>query len=252
MTFSSGQVNNEDRECITIEIIDDNAFESDHTFEVQIASLTPSTAALGSGLAIVVIQDNNGNLNIWMLRYNLILIHSFADALVVMDTSTLTVSEADGSVDICVVSSITGSVESALTVTLTTLDGEASMFKCLLVHFYEVHVANICIPPHSVALLEDYTVPSPFTVVFPAGGTDSTLCLSAVIINDNAFEDDHQFTVEIMDVTSGSLISNPSTTIITIEDDDEGEIKLSHYYLHTMQTTFCSYLPVLITLIKLL
>jgi len=136
VTFSSSeQVNNEDRECIAIEIIDDNAFESDHTFEVQIASLTPSTAALSSGLAIVVIQDNNGNLNIWMLRYNLILIHSFADALVVMDTSTLTVSEADGSVDICVVSSIIGSVENALTVTLTTVDGEASMFNCLLVLF---------------------------------------------------------------------------------------------------------------------
>jgi len=94
--------------------------------------------------------------------------------------------------------------------------------------FHQVHVAHICIPTHSVALLEDFAVLSPFTVVFAAGGTDSILCSSVEIINDNAFEDDHQFTVEIMDVTSGSLISNPSTTIITIEDDDEGEMKLSH------------------------
>ena len=68
MTFSSEQVNNEDRECIAIEIIDDNAFESDHTFEVQIASFAPATAASSSGMATVVIQDNNGNLHIWMLK----------------------------------------------------------------------------------------------------------------------------------------------------------------------------------------
>ena len=163
---------------------------------------------------------------------------TFTDAVVVMDTSTLTVSEADAFIDICVVSSIMGSVESALTVTLTNMDGEAGMFKCLLVHFHQVHVANICIPPHSVALLEDYTVPSPFTVVFPAGGSDSTLCSNVVIVNDNALEDDHQFTVEIMESTSGSLINNPSTTIITIEDD-EGEVNL-HMYIQYI-------LPVLVT-----
>lgn len=66
VTFSSEQVNNEDRECIIIEIIDDNDFESDHTFEVQIASLTPSTVASSSGTAIVIIQDNNGDLHTWM------------------------------------------------------------------------------------------------------------------------------------------------------------------------------------------
>lgn len=93
---------------------------------------------------------------------------------------------------------------------------------------------------HSAALLEDFAVPNPFMIVFPAGGTDSTLCSNVVIINDNAVEDDHQFTVNIMDTTSGSLINDPSTTIITIEDD-EGEGKL--LYAHAIQTmnVLCSF-----------
>ena len=221
MTFSSGQTNNEDTECITIEIIDDNDFESDHTFEVQIASIAPSTAASSSGMALVVIQDNDGNLHIWMIRCGLTLNYSFTDAAVAMDVSTLTVGETDGSIDICVVSSIMGSVESALTVTLTTMDGEASMLKCA----FSPSTSTTCL--YSAALPEDFQVPSPFTVVFPAGGTDSTLCSNVVIINDNAFEDDHGFVVEIIDVTSGAQINNPSTTIVAIEDDDEGEMKLS-------------------------
>lgn len=46
-----------------------------------------------------------------------------------MNANTITVGEADGSVEVCVISSTMGSMESALTVTLTTVDGEASMFK---------------------------------------------------------------------------------------------------------------------------
>ena len=78
----------------------------------------------------------------------------------------------------------------------------------------------------SAALLEDYTVPSPFTVVFPAGGTDSTLCSNVVITNDNALEDDHGFTVVIANISSSSphaTINVPSSTTVTIEDD-EGEV----------------------------
>ena len=79
----------------------------------------------------------------------------------------------------------------------------------------------------SAAYPEDFEVPSPFTVVFPAGGTDSTLCSNVVIINDNALEDEHEFTVEIESISSGSphaVIDVASTTTTVTIEDDEGKV----------------------------
>lgn len=59
--FTTGAVNL-DRECITIQIFEDDHFEDNHPFQMQIASIAPSIAS-GTGTTVsVTIQDNNGNL----------------------------------------------------------------------------------------------------------------------------------------------------------------------------------------------
>ena len=59
-------------------------------------------------------------------------------------------------------------------------------------------------------------------VVFPVGDP-STECFNVTIIDDNELEGNHDFTVEIMGISSGSphaMIDAASTTTITITDDD--------------------------------
>ena len=60
-TFGSGATNG-DTACISIDIVDDDDFEGDHDFLVQILSISPSIASGGGSLATVTIQDNNGKL----------------------------------------------------------------------------------------------------------------------------------------------------------------------------------------------
>jgi len=60
-TFASG-ASNGSTACISIDIVDDNNFEGDHEFQVQILNIAPSIASGAGNLAPVMIQDNNGNL----------------------------------------------------------------------------------------------------------------------------------------------------------------------------------------------
>ena len=60
VTFTSGTVNS-GSECTNIEIIDDEDFETDQDFQVNISSITPSIASGTGDVASVTIQDNNGN-----------------------------------------------------------------------------------------------------------------------------------------------------------------------------------------------
>ena len=62
VTFTSGAVSNGHTACISIEIIDDNDFEEEHTFDVLLSSITPSIASVTGGLTTVEIHDNNGNI----------------------------------------------------------------------------------------------------------------------------------------------------------------------------------------------
>ena len=59
VTFPSGTTNG-DTECLNIVIIDDNDFEENQNFQVQMGMITPSIAS-GTGNALVTIQDSNGN-----------------------------------------------------------------------------------------------------------------------------------------------------------------------------------------------
>ena len=59
--FTTGAVNLE-TECITISIFEDDHFEDNHAFQVQISSITPPIASAILIIAPVTIQDNNGKL----------------------------------------------------------------------------------------------------------------------------------------------------------------------------------------------
>ena len=61
VVFEPGVMNNESK-CINISIIDDNDFEGDDIYTVEISSIYPPIA-FGTGDTIdITIQDNNGNL----------------------------------------------------------------------------------------------------------------------------------------------------------------------------------------------
>ena len=74
----------------------------------------------------------------------------------------------------------------------------------------------------TAVLGEDFTEPSPPQVTFSSGDlVGDTACATFGIINDNNLEFDHEFTVNIESVTpTGSVISNSSTTIVSIMDDE--------------------------------
>ena len=66
-------------------------------------------------------------------------------------------------------------------------------------------------------------MPSPLEVTFSSGDLVSdTACATFGIINDDNLEFNHEFTVDIQDFTpSGPVTTNPSSTVVSI-DDDEG------------------------------
>ena len=64
VVFSTG-ADDGDTECISIMIVDDDDFEGDHSFTVEIDSITPNTIDifLSTTPAVIVIQDNTGEIN---------------------------------------------------------------------------------------------------------------------------------------------------------------------------------------------
>ena len=62
LVFDSGLTDNGDTECVTITIIDDDIYEEDQQFTVNIDSVDSTSAAMIGMLSStdVVIQDNDG------------------------------------------------------------------------------------------------------------------------------------------------------------------------------------------------
>lgn len=60
VTFTSGTVN-DGLACTTIDIIDDENFETDQDFQVEFSTVTPSIASTTGDMVSVAIQDNDGN-----------------------------------------------------------------------------------------------------------------------------------------------------------------------------------------------
>ena len=84
------------------------------------------------------------------------------------------------------------------------------------------YVIEICV---LAAATSDFTIPADPTVTFTVGqGDGDSQCLSVTILNDNDFEGDHDFTVQIMSIEPSSVdIVTTAMGSVVIEDDD-GEI----------------------------
>ena len=73
-----------------------------------------------------------------------------------------------------------------------------------------------------VVLGEDFTEPSPLQVVFLNGEVvNDTACATFGIENDDNLEFDHEFTVTLGAILPvGPVMSMPSSTIVSISDDE--------------------------------
>ena len=84
------------------------------------------------------------------------------------------------------------------------------------------YVIGICVLP--VAGM-DYTTPADPTVTFAAGdGDGDSQCLSVTILNDDDFEGDHSFTVQIMSIEPPSVDIDTTAMGSAVIQDDDGEI----------------------------
>ena len=61
VTFPEGSGNGAS-DCFQIEILDDDDFEGDHEFGINVMSVSPAGIATFSGLAQIIIMDNDGKL----------------------------------------------------------------------------------------------------------------------------------------------------------------------------------------------
>ena len=85
------------------------------------------------------------------------------------------------------------------------------------------YVIGICVLP--VAGM-DYTTPADPTVTFAVGdGDGDSQCLSVTILNDDDFEGNHNFTVDIMSIEPSSVDIDTSDIGSVVIEDDDGEIR---------------------------
>ncbi len=60
--FVAGQTNSSSRACVDVVLMDDDIFESDHSFQVLFTSATPSAVSVISNPMFMTIKDNDGEL----------------------------------------------------------------------------------------------------------------------------------------------------------------------------------------------
>ena len=76
------------------------------------------------------------------------------------------------------------------------------------------------------AELGDFTLPSPFEVIFPVNSlSGSPQCASITFDEDNIIEGDHSFTVSISD-PGGAGTAAPTVATVTIDDND-GKLRIA-------------------------
>ena len=137
------------------------------------------------------------------------------------DATPYTFTETDSTVSRSVSVSVQGSTTLArdVVVTVQTMDGTATgggliyIYSCVYTDI--VHVSFMFyhfLPPAS----SDYTTVS-MELTFNAGTTNQTVMIP--ITGDTVEEGTESFTVSLVSADS-AVILNPSTTTVTIEDDD--------------------------------
>ncbi len=60
--FLAGQTNSSSRTCVDVVLMDDDIFESDHSFQVLATAATPSAVSVNSTAMLVTIKDDDGEL----------------------------------------------------------------------------------------------------------------------------------------------------------------------------------------------
>ena len=73
---------------------------------------------------------------------------------------------------------------------------------------------------------DDFTIPSPFDVVFPVNSlSGSSQCASITFDEDSIIEGDHSFTVS-MSNPGGAGTADPTVATVTIDDND-GKLRIA-------------------------
>ena len=148
-------------------------------------------------------------------------LHAASSVTVAFEQTTYTPSEGDGTTQVCVVVSglPTGGLECEIVVTLATMDGD----KAGRVHSWcIVSTVLVSLPSLLTAVGSDFTVADPLMVTFPTtSASGDTACADISILDDDAFEGDHSFTVNLTSTTpTGVTIGTDSSTTVTIQDND--------------------------------
>ena len=168
-------------------------------------------------------------------QINIILLSPEPDANVALLNPDITVDETNpgpATAEVCVVSGITGDIELELVVTLDITDGKAGKYPTL--HIWPLKKSLTPFHCHACAVAgDDYTdLNDPVTVTFsaslPPGPPTDSECITIDILDDDALEGDHEFTVMITDTSHNATVdSASSTTTITISDNEGLHLKLT-------------------------
>ena len=132
-TFVALSTSNGDRACDNITIIDDNALEGEHSFEIQIVSTDPLLNTISPASTVVTIQDNEGSVAVFIIfSLSMIIICLFSLAVetvsVEFEQTSYSASE-DGSpsVEVCAqISNLQGDLECNLVVTFNAVSNNKS------------------------------------------------------------------------------------------------------------------------------
>lgn len=67
---------------------------------------------------------------------------------------------------------------------------------------------------------EDFNIPSPITVTFPAGSANgASTCVTVTILDDDDLEGDHSFTLHLSNPSPGAIIGSHMYTTVDITDN---------------------------------
>ena len=149
--------------------------------------------------------------------------YTSADAQVAFVVDEQSIGEEAGSVSVCIDSGVTQGFQTDLTVELAAADGKA----CKCIYTKQIFPSFFWCVLHDeyyspLAVTEDITLPSPFSVVFTSS-SGQEMCISIPITSDDQLEDDHDFTASITSAGSAphaSVIAAMSMTRIIIRDDE--------------------------------
>ena len=186
ITFTSGSTS----DSVSVYVIDDEAYEGTEDFYATLTTIDTSVRIFEDNANIRIVD--NGMCKIPLLtslRFSRFLV----DVKVFFDVDTYEVSEANGSVELCVRRE--GDISRSLTIQVTSGDFNSQQ----------------------AADGNDYQA---FQQSVTFGTDENRACFSVVILDDSLSEGPENFIARIVSETSGFHIGTPGTTIVSIADDE--------------------------------